>query len=360
MIEAQAHIAALAPYVLAELKAPPGKRLISLAQNESCMPPSPKALAAAAEALSDSQLYPDPDWIDLRAAISEVHGIEVESILCGAGSMELIATLLRCYVGPGVGVVSSQYAYAFFRTATLAVGADYRWAAEQAFTVQIDAILDAAKAETRIVCLANPGNPTGTRIPDDEIRRLRAGLRNDILLMVDEAYGEFADDAGGDLFDLCGQGNTVVLRTFSKAYGLAGARAGWGVFPRRVAEQVRKLLNPNNISTASQAACAAAMRDQDYMHRVCRETAARRDRFRAGIQRLGLTVPPASTNFVLIEFSNNAAAQAASNALNAEGIVVRGMAGYDLPRCLRATIAEEADMDFTLSVLARHLERENP
>ncbi len=357
MIEPQAHVAALAAYPLAELKAPPGKRLVSLAQNESCMPPSPKALAAAGKAMATSQLYPDPDWTELRAAIAAIHDIAPETILCGAGSMELISALMRCYGGPGADVLSTQYAYAFFKTATVAAGGDYRWVEERDFTINVDAILEAVRPDTRVVCVANPGNPTGTRIPNHEIMRLRAELPEDILLVVDEAYGEFSDDPADHIFALAERGDTVILRTFSKAYALAGARVGWGVFPSGVAGHVRKLLHPNNISAASQAASAAAMLDRGYMRAVRGETIARRDHFSQQVIALGLNAIPFSTNFVLIEFSSVNSAKDAANALLEEGVLMRGMAGYDLPHCLRATISNAADMDLAIRVLSRLFER---
>ena len=122
--------------------------------------------------------------------------------------------------------------------------------------------------------VANPGNPTGTRIPRAELLRLRKGLPGDTLLVIDEAYGEFADHLGEPMFDLVGRGDTVVLRTFSKAYGLAGMRVGWGLFPPEIAGEIRKVMNPNNISVAGQAAAAAALADQAYMVETCRETAS--------------------------------------------------------------------------------------
>ncbi len=357
MIEPQAHVAALAAYPLAELKAPPGKRLVSLAQNESCMPPSPKALAAAGKAMATSQLYPDPDWTELRAAIAAVHDIAPETILCGAGSMELISALMRCYGGPSADVLSTQYASAFFKTATMAAGGDYRWVEERDFTINVDAILEAVRPDTRVVCVANPGNPTGTRIPNHEIVRLRAELPEDILLVVDEAYGEFSDDPADHIFALAERGDTVILRTFSKAYALAGARVGWGVFPSAVAGHVRKLLHPNNISAASQAASAAAMLDRGYMRAVRGETIARRDHFSQQVIALGLNAIPSSTNFVLIEFSSVNSAKDAANALLEEGVLMRGMAGYGLPHCLRATIGNAADMDLAIRVLSHLFKR---
>lgn len=358
MIAPKPHIAAMAPYALADLTLPAGKRPVSLAQNESALAPSPKALAAARDALAAARLYPDPDWTVLRAAIARVHGLDPERILCGAGSMELIAGLLRCYAGPGDRVLSSRYGYAFFRTAALAAGADYVTAPEDDFTVSVDALLAAAGPATRVVCLANPGNPTGTRIPRREVARLRDGLDDGILLLIDEAYGEFADGPGEATFDLVARGDTVVLRSFSKAYGLAGLRAGWGVFPPAIAAELRKLLSPNNVSAVTQAAAAAAMDDQAHMLTVRDETAARRDAFAEHARRLGLRVPASHTNFVLLRFADAAAAARADRSLRAEGVLLRGMAGYGLADCLRATIGGAAQMDLAAGALAAGCEKE--
>lgn len=346
------HVAALAPYALADLSAPPGKRLISLAQNESAMPPSPGAVEAARAVLSDARLYPDPDWRELREAIAGVHGLDPASILCGCGSMELIGALAAAYLGPANRALTTSYGYLFFRTATRLAGAEIDLAPEAGLTVDIDALLGEVRPDTRVVFVANPGNPTGTRITRADLLRLRDRLPGDVLLVIDEAYGEFADAPGEAMFDLAARGDTVVLRTFSKAYGLAGMRVGWGVFPPEIAAQLRKILNPNNISAASQAAATAAMRDQAYMRKVRSETAARRDRFAAQMRGLGLGVPESHANFALLRFASPNAASAAGQALRDEGILMRAMGGYGLADCLRATIGAEEDMQLARDILA--------
>lgn len=351
MIQARSHIVAMAPYALADLKAPAGIQPISLAQNESALPPSPKAVAAGRKALESSRLYPDPDWRDLRAAIAEVHGIPAEAILCGAGSMELIAALILCFAGPQDHVLSSQYGYAFFRTATLAAGATYVSAAEDNFTLSVEALLKAVTPETRILCLANPGNPTGTRIAVSDIGRLRDELAEDVLLLLDEAYGEFADKPRECTFDLVARGNTVILRTFSKAYGLAAMRVGWGLFPPAIAAQLRKIMAPNNITQVSQAAATAAMRDQDYMRQTVEVTKERRNLFAERLRALGLEVPESRTNFVLVRFADTETAAEAEAALRERGVLLRAMGGYGLADCLRATIGSDADMSRAGDVL---------
>jgi histidinol-phosphate aminotransferase len=351
MIAPRAHVADLAAYALADLSGKPGQRLISLAQNESCIAPSPLAVEAGASAMAEGALYPDPDWCDLRAAIAEVHGLDAESILCGAGSMELISALIRAYAGPGDEVVATTHAYALFRTAALASGATYRAADEDDLTVSVDNLLATIGPKTKMVCVASPGNPTGSHISGAESRRLRDELPNGVLLLIDEAYGEFANEPGEACFELAARGDTVVMRTFSKAYGLAGLRVGWGLFPPPIASEVRKLMNPNNISGPAQAAAAAAMRDQRYMLGAVAEISARRDWFAKELCGLGLDAQPSAANFTLIRFASVAEAESADAALRAEGVLMRGMGGYGLAHCLRATIGSEDDMRLAVQVL---------
>lgn len=338
-------LAGVAPYPLADLTA----GLTSLAQNESACPPSPAALAAARGAIGGATLYPDPDCTDLCAAIAGVHGLPAGDVLCGAGSMDLIAAIARAYLAPGDAALMPAHGYLFFATAARLAGAAVDRAPEAALTVDVAALLDRVTPATRVVFLANPGNPTGTRIGRDDILALRDGLPGDVLLVVDEAYAEFAPPA--PVFDLVARGDTVVLRSFSKAYGLAGLRAGWGLFPPAIRAEVQKCMPPNALSAPAQAAAAAAMRDQAWMRATVATTAARRDAFRDRLRALGLEVPPSHTNFALIGFGDAPTAARADAALRAGGILLRGMAGYGLPDRLRATVGAEADMDRAADIL---------
>lgn len=350
MIRAVPHVREMAAYALADLG---GEGTVSLAQNESAFPASPAAIAAGQRVLEQMPLYPDPDWPELRAAIARVHGIAAETILCGAGSMELIGCLIRGFAGPGDRVLGTDYGYAYVASATAQVQADYVKAREVDLTVSVEDILTSVAPETKIVFVCNPGNPTGTLIPNAEVIRLRDALPADVLLVVDQAYAEFSDaqEDPAEIFALVERGDTVVMRTFSKAYGLAGARVGWGVFPPEIAGEVRKLLNPNNVSIPSQVMATAAIGDQDHMRETVEKTAAIRGRFADGCRALGLEVAPSHTNFVLIRFSSAPAAQRADAALRAAGLLMRGMGGYGLADCLRATICEETVMDRCLAVL---------
>jgi histidinol-phosphate aminotransferase len=351
LISPRDHVAHMAAYTLPDISTIVDKKPIVLAQNESIFPPSPRAIEAAATAAASTNLYSDCEWTGLRAAIAGVHGVASDNILVGAGSMELIVGLIRAYAGPGDQVLSTQYGYAFFKAVTLAAEADYATAPEHGLTVSVDEILAAIQPATRIVCVANPGNPTGTHIERSELVRLRDGLDEHILLIIDEAYGEFADHMGEPTFDLATRGNTVILRTFSKAYGLAGMRVGWGVFPPAIAQEVRKLLNPGSVSAPSLAAATKAMEDQNYMRHVCDETARLRQMLTEAARSLGLEATESHTNFILIHFVDEAQALRCDQALRAEGIIFRGMGGYGLANCLRATVPHEDDIMLVINTL---------
>ena len=352
MIRPVPGIAAMAPYALAALG---GTDALSLAQNESALPPSPAALQAGAMALATAPAYPDPDWTDLRAAIAETHDVPADAILCGAGSMELIGALIRAYAGPGDAVLGTAHGYGFAATAAEQAGARYDRAPEPNLAVSVDALLGAVTPETRLAIVCNPGNPTGTRIPNSEILRLRADLPGDVLLLVDQAYAEFDDQDHAAILALPTRGDTVVTRTLSKAYALAGLRVGWGIFPEPVAREMRKVLNPNNLSVVSQAVAAAALRDGDHMRRIVAETARHRDATAARLRALGLEVPASHTNFLLIAFQDAEAAQTADATLRAAGLILRAQAGAGLPHALRATIGPAPAMDRLVSTLEESL-----
>ncbi|MEM9046518.1 MAG: histidinol-phosphate transaminase [Pseudomonadota bacterium] len=356
MITAKPEFANLSPYGVENRVVAPGKTPIPLDVNESLRPPSPAVGEAITAALGQTHRYPDAGWAELRAKIALVHELHADKILCGPGSLELIGLLIRAFAGAGDEVLSTQYAYAYFRTATHIAGATYVAAPEAGMSVSVDALLAAVTPRTRIVCLANPGNPTGTVIPAAEIRRLRDGLPATVLLIIDQAYGEFVDALAERVFDLVDRGDTVIFRTLSKAYGLAGIRVGWGLFPPEAATAIRKLQPPGSISGVSQAAAIAAVSDQAYMHETVAQTVHQREAFATRLAEIGIETVPSRTNFILLRFSDRQAAKKAEQALRDEGVMPRAMGFYGLPDCLRITIGQQAEMDLTAGTLARLME----
>ncbi|MDX8495139.1 histidinol-phosphate transaminase [Mesorhizobium sp. VK22B] len=346
--KAAAHIKTMSAFALANFG---GHDRTTLAQNESAFPPSPRAIQAGQEAAARSHLYPDPDWTLLRDAVARAYNIERDLVLCGAGSMDLIASTIATFAGPGAEVLSTAFAYNFAASAAARVGATYVKAAERDFVLAIDAILAAVRPATRIVFICNPGNPTGTCIRNTELLRLRAALPGDVLLIVDQAYGEFDDQDPQPVFALAGRGDTVVLRSLSKAYGLAGARVGWGLFAPGIAAEVRKMQNSNQVSTVSLAMALAAIEDQAYMRATVARTAKIRDRFAQSLRAAGYEVADSRTNFVLVRFPDPAAAEIADRTLRDADIIVRGLAGYGLTDCLRITVGQQDVMDRALRIL---------
>ena len=352
------HIARMAPYALSKFDIPKGKRLISLSQNESMRPPSPMIKDAVNRAIHNGALYPDPEWTGLRSALSHVHGIDANSILCGTGSLDLIGCIAHVFAGPTRSVLAPKHAYPFFRSAAEMSGARFDTAPEKNAVVDVDALLQNVKPDTGIMFIANPANPTGTRIPKGELQRLRKNLRDDILLVIDEAYGEFADHLNESTFDMVSE-NTAVLRTLSKAYGMAGYRVGWGVFAPTIRTEVQKVMNPNNISCLSQAAAVAAITDQAYMRVTCKRTSEMATATRHELSSRGFKVLESFTNFVLIDLKTADHAIAAETMLLSEGVVLRRQAGAVLPHCLRMTLGHQEDVSIAIKILKKW-KQENP
>ncbi len=349
------HLLKLAPYTGADLSAPSDKRLIQLAQNESAVPASASALGAAAGALKDAALYP-PDGVGgLDRAIAENESLDPARIVCAAGSMELINLLTRAYLAPGDQAVMSQHGYLYFETAVKMTGAHVRRASEIDLGTDVGHMLAAVTPATRMMFLVNPNNPTGSMLAQDQVRRLRAALPDDILLVVDEAYGEFVTEpAFASATQLVDEtDNTVVLKTFSKVHGLAGLRVGWGYFPPGVADIISRM-NPNNgLTSVGIAAAAAAIADRSHIDAHCRENHRLRHWLIEQIRRLGLVAYPSQGNFVLVRFEpgGDKSAPAAFGYLKSEGIILRGMAPYGLDDCLRITIGPEDDMAILINRL---------
>jgi histidinol-phosphate aminotransferase len=348
------------PYALPDTSAAAGLEPIVLAQNEHAYPPSARVRQAISDALDQAQLYSDSDWTELRSAIAEVHDLDPGNIVCGCGSMELMSALMLAYLSPDERILMTEYGYLFMRTLARLVGARVDSAAEPDYRVDVDNIIGALRPDTKLVFIVNPGNPCGSLLHNDEIRRLRAALPQDVLLLVDEAYAEFVDDGfHSPLFDLAEQGNTVITRTFSKIYGLAGLRVGWGYFPGAIRDQLRKVLNPGSVTSLSQVAARAAMQDQVAVVEARGLIAGQRDYLTSAIGDLGLRVVPSQTNFILVDFETDKRAASAYRFLRDHRLIVRPMAGYGLPACLRITIGKPEQMQLTARTLADWRRQDN-
>ena len=325
---------------------------LKLSSNENPFGPGPQAVAAVQAAAGDMHKYPSTDHAALRQAIGEVHGLDPDRIICGVGSDEIITFLCQAYAGPGDEVLYTEHGFLMYKISALAAGATPVVAPEHERTVDVDAILERVTSRTRLVFIANPANPTGTMIGGNEVARLAAGLPDNCLLVLDGAYAEYVDgyDGGAALVDA--RDNVVMTRTFSKIYGLGGLRVGWGYAPRAVIDVLNRVRGPFNLSTLALAGAEAAIRDRDYVE-TCRDVnRAERKRLAEGMAALGFPSDPSEANFILCRMGDAATAQAADAHLKARGIIVRLVAGYGLPDCLRITVGSHEDVTRVLEVMA--------
>lgn len=339
------------PYIGGEGRFGGSQKPVRLASNENVLGCSHLAREAYLAAAAEIHRYPDGSASELRAALGKEHGLDPERIVCGAGSDELISLIVRAYAGAGDEVLFSQYGFLMYPLSAKAVGAAPVAALEKDMRTDVDALLKAVTPRTKIVLLANPNNPTGSYLTRAEMKRLRDGLPEHVLLVVDAAYAEFVSAAdyedGRALVDT--HPNTVMLRTFSKIYGLAALRLGWGYFPADVAGVVNRVRGAFNVSTPAQAAGIAALKDKEFVRKTIAMTDRGRLQLTEGLTQLGFHVHPSVTNFLLVRFG--AAAEEIRLRLREQGVFIRQMGAYALPEHLRITIGTEEDSARLLEVL---------
>ncbi len=333
------------PYKPGASDAPGAVEIHKLSSNESALGASPKAVEACKAAADALYLYPDGGASALREKIGDVHGLDPARIVCGAGSDELLQLLCRAYLGPGDNIVQSAHGFLVYAIAAMGCGAETRFAPEKNLTGDVDALLEQVDENTRIVFIANPNNPTGTYIPDTDIRRLRAALREDVLLVLDAAYAEYMEEAdynaGEKLVDECD--NVVMTRTFSKIYGLAALRLGWAYCPPAVADVLNRIRGPFNVAAPAQLAGMAALGDQEFVKRNRDFNREERDYLQQQLGGLGLEFVPSYGNFVLVKFPDEPglSAQDIQAYLMENGVIVREMQAYGLASYLRVSIGRK-------------------
>jgi histidinol-phosphate aminotransferase len=313
-------------------------------------------VAAYQATAGDMHRYPDGHAMGLRRALATRHGLDADLIVCGAGSDELLQLLVRGYVGPGDEVLYSRHGFLVYPIAAKASGAIPVAADEVDLTASVDHLLAAVTERTRIVFIANPNNPTGTYLSAVEMKRLRDGLPDQILLVIDSAYAEFVGrndySAGVELVEA--GDNVVMTRTFSKIYGMGGLRLGWAYCPPAVADVLNRIRGPFNVSSAAIAAGQAAVEDSDFIDLAQRHNSYWREWFAEKLGGLGLVAVPSVANFVLVRFPSGTGrdAVAADAFLRGKGIIVRAMGSYGLPEYLRITIGRDDEMLAVVAALS--------
>ena len=338
-------VLAIDPYVPGKSAAPGVARVFKLSSNETPLGPSPSAIAAYRGVADHLQDYPDGASIGLREAIGSVFGLDPDRIVCGAGSDDLLNLLAHAYLREGDEAIYTTHGFLVYPIATLGSGAKPVVAAEKSFTADVDAILAALSARTKIVFLANPNNPTGTYVPFDEIKRLHRGLPGDVLLVLDAAYAEYVrrNDYESGIELVATSDNVVMCRTFSKIHGLAALRVGWMFAPAHIVDAVNRIRGPFNVSTPAMLAAAAAIEDTAHQEMSKVHTEKWRNWLTEEISKLGLKVTPSVANFVLIHFptEKGKTSDEADAFLTRRGLVLRGLKNYQLPHSLRMTIGTE-------------------
>ncbi len=313
--------------------------IIKLASNENPLGPSPKALAAMRDALERAHFYPDGGAWTLRGAIAEKLGLERGNVVLGNGSNEIIEFLGHAFLKPGDEVVTARHAFAVYTLMAQLFGAKTIEVPDPGYKHDLDAMLAAITPRTRQVFIANPNNPTGTLVGQAEIDAFMARVPGHVVVVFDEAYYEFLDEAP-DVLKYVREGrNVVVMRTFSKIQGLAALRIGYGLAPENLASVLQKTRQPFNANAIAQAGATAGLADEEHMRRTRELTTEGRDYFQKAFAEMGLEYVPSHANFVLVRVGDG---DAVFQTLLKQGIIVRAMRSYKLPEWIRVSVGTMA------------------
>jgi histidinol-phosphate aminotransferase len=325
--------------------------IVKLASNENPRGPSPKVLAAVAVAAADLTRYPDGNAFALKNALAAKLAVPPDAIVLGNGSNDVLELVTHAFLRPGDHAVYAQHAFAVYPLATQARGAVGIEVPARAFAHDLDAMRDAITPKTRVVFIANPNNPTGTWHRPHAIKAFIASVPRDVLVVLDEAYNEYLDDADDAKASqwIAEFPHLIVSRSFSKAFGLAALRVGYGVMDAAVADILNRVRQPFNVNALAQAAAIAALADRDYVaesRRLNRDGVRQLD---AGLRSLGVNVLPTHGNFVLVHVGDGARVY---EALLRQGVIVRPVGNYGLPQWLRVTVGLPAENERFLAALA--------
>jgi histidinol-phosphate aminotransferase len=347
-------------YVPGSAKGGAHAKPVKLSSNENPWGASPRALEALAAAAGQSHRYPDGTAAALRAKLAALHDLEPDRIVCGTGSDEILQLLPTIYCAPGDTVVHVQHGFMVYPIAARRAGAEPIAAPDRDYTADVDALLGAVRPDTRLLFLANPNNPTGTMIPAAEVARLHAGLRTDVLLVLDQAYAEYLDspDPDGGLALARTAPNVVVTRTLSKIYGLGGLRVGWATGPAAIMAELNRVRAPFPISVPALAAAEAAIEDQAFVADCRARNRAQRRLLADAIARLGnkgLRAIPSEANFVLMTCPAEGPLTAENLYLRLaeRGFLTRWLPAQGLPDALRISVGTEAENSAVIEALTQ-------
>ena len=334
----------------------PAADIIKLASNENPFGPSPLALAAMEKALRQTNLYPDGNAFYLKGTLAQKLGVETTNLVVGNGSNEIIEFAARAVLAPGDEVVVSQFCFAVYPIVTQMAGAKTVVVPAKDFGHDLPAMLRAVTPRTKIIFVANPNNPTGTLVSRDAILRFVEEVPSRVLLVMDEAYIEFLADAP-DLLPVLRGGqkhNLLLMRTFSKIYGLAGLRVGYGIGPVELVAGLEKIRQPFNLNLIAQAGALAALDDTEHLQRTRANNLAGLKFYEAGFRAMQLEFVPSFANFILVRVGDG---QRIWSEMQKLGVITRPMAGYQLQEWIRISVGTPAENSRCLGALQKVLGR---
>ena len=311
--------------------------IVKLASNENPLGISPKAQMAIEDAIADISRYPDGNSFALRDAVSQKFGVAANQIVFGNGSNDILELAARAYLQAGDEAIYSQHAFAVYPLVTQAVGAKGIVVPAKNYAHDLDGFLKAITPKTKLIFIANPNNPTGTLLKKDALYAFIHAVPRHVLIMLDEAYDEYlnVESKSEAICWLAEYDNLIISRTFSKAYGLAGLRIGFGLMHANVADMLNRVRQPFNVNSIAQAAAIASLADEDFVARSYAANQAGMTQITQGLQKLGLSYIPSQANFV--SFAVNDAA-AVNKKLLQNGVIVRPIANYEMPDYLRVSV----------------------
>jgi len=329
--------------------------IIKLASNENPLGPSEKALAAAREALSELCLYPDGNGFDLKQALAARFGVDMSQITLGNGSNDVLEVITRCFADVESEVVFSQYAFAVYPLVTQAIGAKGVPVPAKDWGHDLDAMAAAVTDRTKLVFVANPNNPTGTVHNAEAILAFLERIPERVVVVLDEAYCEYLQGEGyADGVELLSRfPNLIVCRTFSKAWGLAALRVGYSISSPEIADILNRVRQPFNVDTIALAAATAVLEDEAYVQRSREVNVSGMAQLEAGFGELGLSFIPSAGNFIAVDVGDDA--MGVYQSLLEQGVIVRPIAGYGMPRHLRVSIGLERENAKLLKALSNAL-----
>ena len=350
-----AHIAAIQPYQ-------PGKPIdaverelgisqsIKLASNENPLGPSPRVLEAIQGGLQDLSRYPDGNGFMLKAALADFHQVQTQQITLGNGSNDVLELIARVMVSAADEVIFSEYAFAVYPLVTQAIGATARVAKAKHYGHDLEAMAQLINEKTKLIFIANPNNPTGTKLDNSALYAFLHTVPEHIVVVLDEAYVEYSTEGDESISWLAEFTNLVVTRTFSKAYGLASLRVGYSVSHLDIAEVMNRIRQPFNVNQLALLAAKAALADREYIDRAQQQNSQGMQQLSSGLQQLGLSVIPSWANFIAVDTGHQA--QTVFNALLAKGVIVRPLASYGLAQFIRISIGLKTENQRCLDSLA--------